>query len=35
VARGRAVWVELPPVDPMFDYGAAWDHRKARCPACS
>jgi hypothetical protein len=35
VARGRTVWVALPPVDPMFDYGAAWDHRKARCPACS
>jgi hypothetical protein len=35
VARGRSVWVELPPVDPMFDYSAAWNRRKARCPACS
>ena len=35
VARGKAVWTSLPPVDPMFDYGAAWDHRKSRCPACS
>lgn len=35
VSRGRAVWIDLPPVDPMFNYSDAWDRRKARCPACS
>jgi hypothetical protein len=34
VAGGRTAWIMLPPVDPMFDYSAAYDRVKARCPFC-
>ena len=34
VAKGRAVWVALPPVDPMLTYSEVYRKRKARCPAC-